>query len=53
MPHSFAGKRPEVRTEARGLIMDKLAEIWDQLTLNQRSCPVDRKGATCNPYIRV
>ena len=44
VPHSFAGKRPEVRNEARGQIMDKLVEIWDQLTLNQRSCPVDRKG---------
>ena len=28
--------------------MDKLAEIWDQLTLNQRSCPVDRKGRLAN-----
>jgi len=29
--------------------MDKLAEIWDQLTLNQRSCPVDRNGRHENP----
>ena len=42
MPRSFAGKRPDVRDEARGQFMGKLAQIWDQLTLNQSSCPVDR-----------
>jgi hypothetical protein len=30
--------------EARGLIVDKFVDIWDQVTLNQRPCPVDRKG---------
>lgn len=40
----LAGKRPKVRNEARGLIMDKFVEIWDQLTLNQRPRPVDRDG---------
>jgi hypothetical protein len=44
VPHSFAGERPEVRNEAKGQTVDKLSEIWDQLTRIQRSCPVDSKG---------